>query len=65
LTAIRSRIAGIGTYLPERVMLNAEMSSFIETSDEWIRERTGISQRHIAAEGEFTSDLATHAFASR
>jgi len=61
LTAIRSRIAGIGTYLPERVMLNAEMSSFIETSDEWIRERTGISQRYIAADGEFTSDLATHA----
>ncbi|MFC4723871.1 beta-ketoacyl-ACP synthase III [Glycocaulis abyssi] len=61
MTAIRSRIAGIGTYLPERVMLNAEMSSFVDTSDEWIRERTGISQRHIAAEGEFTSDLATHA----
>lgn len=61
MTAIRSRIAGIGTYLPERVMLNAEMSSFIETSDEWIRERTGISQRYIAADGEFTSDLATHA----
>lgn len=61
MTAIRSRIAGIGTYLPERVMLNAEMSSLVETSDEWIRERTGISQRHIAAEGEYTSDLATHA----
>lgn len=61
MTAIRSRIAGIGTYLPERVMLNAEMSRFVETSDEWIRERTGISQRHIAAEGEFTSDLATEA----
>ncbi|MBV5258480.1 ketoacyl-ACP synthase III [Synechococcus moorigangaii CMS01] len=61
MTAIRSRVAGIGTYLPERVMLNAEMSSFVETSDEWIRERTGISQRHIAAEGEFTSDLATRA----
>ncbi|MGP1275592.1 MAG: beta-ketoacyl-ACP synthase III [Caulobacterales bacterium] len=61
MTAIRSRIAGIGTYLPERVMANAEMSSLVETSDEWIRERTGISQRHIAADGEFTSDLATHA----
>jgi 3-oxoacyl-[acyl-carrier-protein] synthase-3 len=61
VTSIRSRIAGIGAYLPERVMLNAEMSSLVETSDEWIRERTGISQRHIAAEGEYTSDLATHA----
>lgn len=61
MTSIRSRIAGIGAYLPERVMLNAEMSSLVETSDEWIRERTGISQRHIAAEGEYTSDLATHA----
>jgi len=61
VTAIRSRIAGIGTYLPEHVMLNADMARFVETSDEWIRERTGISQRHIAADGEFTSDLATHA----
>lgn len=61
MTAIRSRIAGIGTYLPEHVMLNADMARFVETSDEWIRERTGISQRHIAADGEFTSDLATHA----
>jgi 3-oxoacyl-[acyl-carrier-protein] synthase-3 len=42
-------------------MLNADMARFVETSDEWIRERTGISQRHIAADGEFTSDLATHA----
>ncbi|GGB76492.1 MULTISPECIES: beta-ketoacyl-ACP synthase III [Glycocaulis] len=61
MTAIRSRIAGIGTYLPEHVMLNADMARFVETSDEWIRERTGISQRHIAADDEFTSDLATHA----
>ncbi|AZU04186.1 3-oxoacyl- synthase III [Glycocaulis alkaliphilus] len=42
-------------------MLNADMARFVETSDEWIRERTGISQRHIAADDEFTSDLATHA----
>lgn len=61
MTSIRSRIAGIGTYLPERVMTNADLSAIVDTSDEWVRERTGISQRHIAADGEFTSDLATHA----
>lgn len=61
MTQIRSRIAGIGSCLPERVMTNAEMSALVDTSDEWIRERTGISQRYIAAEGEYTSDLATSA----
>lgn len=61
MTAIRSVIRGTGCYLPERVLSNAEMSSIVETSDEWIQERTGIKQRHIAADGELTSDLATHA----
>jgi len=57
----RSRIVGTGTYLPSRVMANAEMAALVDTSDEWIIERTGIRQRHIAAEGEMTSDLATAA----
>ncbi|MEO0607754.1 MAG: beta-ketoacyl-ACP synthase III [Pseudomonadota bacterium] len=61
MTAIRSIIRGTGSYLPERIMSNAEMSSIVDTSDEWIQERTGIKQRHIAADGELTSDLATAA----
>jgi len=55
---IYSRIAGTGGYLPERVMTNKEMESIVDTSDEWIRERSGIRQRHIAADGEMTSDMA-------
>ena len=51
----------MGRYLPERIVTNAELAERIDTSDEWIRERSGITQRHIAADGEFTSDLATHA----
>jgi 3-oxoacyl-[acyl-carrier-protein] synthase-3 len=58
---IRSIMAGCGSYLPERVLTNDELAKRVETSDEWIRQRTGIRQRHIAAEGEFTSHLATHA----
>ncbi len=61
MSAIRSVIRGTGGYLPERVMTNAEMSAIVETSDQWIQERTGIKQRHIAADGELTSDLATKA----
>ncbi len=56
-----SRIAGIGSYLPERVLTNVELETMIETSDQWIRERTGIAQRHIAAPGQTTVDLATQA----
>lgn len=51
-------IAGIGVYLPERVMTNAELEGMVETSDEWIVTRTGIRERHIAAEGQTTFDLA-------
>lgn len=61
MTNIRSVVKGVGSYLPERIMTNAELSKIVDTSDEWIRERSGITQRHIAAEGEFTSDLAAHA----
>jgi len=57
----RSVIAGVGSYLPERVLTNVELSTMVDTSDTWITERTGIKERHIAADGEFTSDLAAHA----
>ncbi|MFA5940411.1 MAG: beta-ketoacyl-ACP synthase III [Sinimarinibacterium sp.] len=56
-----SRIAGTGSYLPEQVVTNSELAVRIETSDEWIVSRTGIEARHVAAEGELTSDLALHA----
>lgn len=55
---MRSRIAATGRYLPRQVLTNVELSERIDTSDAWIRERTGIAQRHIAAPGEQTSDLA-------
>ena len=55
---MRSRIAGTGRYLPRQVLTNAELSLRVNTSDAWIRERTGIAQRHVAAPGEQTSDLA-------
>jgi len=54
-------IIGLGAYLPERCMTNKEFEEFIDTSDEWIRTRTGIAQRRVAAEHEATSDLATKA----
>ena len=56
-----SRIAGTGRYLPEQVLTNEELARRVATSDEWIRSRTGIRQRHIAAADETTSDLALHA----
>lgn len=61
MTVIRSVFRGCGSYLPERVVSNEELTKTVDTSDQWIRERTGIRQRHIAAEGETTSDLAFHA----
>ena len=61
MTAIRSVVLGCGSYLPEQVLTNAELAARIDTSDEWIVQRTGIRQRHIAAEGEFTSHLAIRA----
>jgi 3-oxoacyl-[acyl-carrier-protein] synthase-3 len=57
----RSRVLGCGGYLPERVVSNAALAARIDTTDEWIVQRTGIRQRHVAAEGEYTSDLATRA----
>jgi len=58
---LRSQIVGSGCYLPSRIVTNTELAAKVDTSDEWIVERTGIRQRHIAAEGETTSDLATAA----
>lgn len=55
---IRSIVKGVGAYLPERIVTNAEMATLVDTSDDWITARTGIHQRHIAADGELTSDLA-------
>ncbi|MEE8516442.1 MAG: beta-ketoacyl-ACP synthase III [Alphaproteobacteria bacterium] len=60
---IRSVVAGCGTYLPEHILTNADLAKRVDTSDTWIVERTGIRERHIAADGETTSDLATIAAA--
>ena len=58
---IYSRIAGTGSYLPAKVITNHELEKMVDTTDEWIRTRTGIERRHVAAEGETTVDLAEHA----
>jgi 3-oxoacyl-[acyl-carrier-protein] synthase-3 len=58
---IRSVVRGVGAFLPERVLTNAELAKTVDTSDEWIQQRTGIRQRHIAAPGETTSQLAVKA----
>jgi 3-oxoacyl-[acyl-carrier-protein] synthase-3 len=59
--AVRSQIVGCGSYLPLRVMQNEELAQQVDTSDQWIRKRTGIRQRHLATEGEMTSDLGLKA----
>lgn len=61
MSFIRSVVLGCGSYLPEKTLTNAQLSEIVETSDDWIVQRTGIRERHIAAEGELTSDLATAA----
>ena len=61
MTIRRSAVVSTGSYLPERRITNHELADRLDTSDAWIRERTGITQRHVAAEGETTSDLACHA----
>jgi 3-oxoacyl-[acyl-carrier-protein] synthase-3 len=59
MAQIYSRIMATGSALPERVLTNADLEKFVDTSDEWIHSRTGIRQRHVAAEGETTGDFAT------
>jgi 3-oxoacyl-[acyl-carrier-protein] synthase-3 len=61
VSTLRSIVRGVGSYLPERIITNDELSKTLDTSDEWIQQRVGIKQRHVAADGEFTSDLALHA----
>jgi len=61
VSVTRSVILGCGSYLPQRVLTNAELAGMVETSDDWIVQRTGIRERHIAAPGEVTSDMALKA----
>jgi 3-oxoacyl-[acyl-carrier-protein] synthase III len=61
VTTLRSVVLGCGSYLPARIVSNDELARSVETTDEWIVQRTGIRERHIAAGGELTSDLALHA----
>ena len=58
MSVIRSVITGTGSYLPKQMLTNSDLEKKVDTTDEWIIERTGIKQRHIAAEDEVTSDLA-------
>jgi 3-oxoacyl-[acyl-carrier-protein] synthase-3 len=58
---VRSRIVSVGSYLPQRILSNVELEGMVDTSDEWITERTGIKERRIAGEGQSTSDLAYEA----
>ena len=58
---VRSRILGCGAYLPDKVLTNDDLAKIVDTTDEWITERTGIKRRHIVREGETTSDLALEA----
>ncbi len=59
--SLKAVLRGCGAFLPEQVLTNEDLSKRVDTSDEWIRERTGIRERHIASEGEMTSDLAVNA----
>ena len=61
MTVIHTRIIGTGSYLPEKILTNSDLAGLVDTSDEWIQQRTGIRQRHIAADNETTSDLALKA----
>ena len=61
MSVIRSAVTGVGSFLPEKIVTNADLAKFVDTSDEWIVERTGIHQRHQARDDEPTSDLAVEA----
>ena len=58
---IYSRIVGTGRYLPERIMTNADLEEIVDTTDEWIRTRTGVERRHVCAEDQTTSDMCIEA----
>ena len=58
---LRAGFLGVGSYLPEKILTNQDLEKIVETSDEWIVTRTGIKERHMAAEGQFTSDMAVEA----
>ena len=57
MTVLRSVIKGCGGYLPKRILSNRDLAQVVDTSDDWIQTRTGIKQRHIAADGELTSSM--------
>ncbi|MEZ5892110.1 MAG: beta-ketoacyl-ACP synthase III [Parvularculaceae bacterium] len=59
--SLKAVLVGCGSFLPEKILTNEDLSKRVDTSDEWIRERTGIRERHVASEGELTSDLAARA----
>ncbi|MFN3252030.1 beta-ketoacyl-ACP synthase III [Roseibium album] len=61
MSVIRSTVTGCGSFLPEKILTNGDLAKMVDTSDEWIVQRTGIEKRHIAGEGQFTSDLALEA----
>jgi len=61
VSVVRSAVTGVGSFLPEQVVTNADLAKIVDTSDEWIQERTGIKQRHRARDDQPTSDLATEA----
>ncbi len=61
MSVVRSAVTGVGSFLPEQVVTNADLAQFVDTSDEWIQERTGIKQRHKARDDQPTSDLAVEA----
>src|SRR5690606_12937043 len=61
VSVIRSAVTGVGSFLPEQVVTNADLAKIVDTSDEWIVERTGIRQRHKARDDQPTSDLAVEA----
>ena len=61
MTEYASVVRGVGGYLPRKVLTNNDLAAMVDTTDQWITERTGIRKRHIAAEGEASSDMATAA----
>ena len=58
---VATRMVACGSYVPKRIMTNDDLSAIMDTNDQWIRDRSGIRQRHIAADDEYTSDMAYHA----